>query len=264
MIEIPERPWSSDSRGIQGLLDVACERGLSEEEAGRRLEQFGPNRLKEFARRSTWRILVDQLRSLIVALLGVAAIISFAVGQGVEAGAIVIVILINTAIGFFTELKALRSMEALRRLGGSKAIVRRDGKVGEIDADHLVPGDIVILDAGDAMTADLRVLQSSKLQANESALTGESIPVGKSAGVIGGETLLADRTNMLFKGTFLTRGSGEAVVVGTGMRSELGEISALVEKAAQEEDSPLERRLDRLGKKLIGVTLAITALVAVI
>ena len=264
MIQLPEKPWGCEAAAVLAALDVDWESGLHEAEVARRLQQFGTNRLREFARKSAWRILFDQLKSLIVALLAAAAVISFVFDQTVEAGAIVVVIALNTAIGFFTELKALRSMEALRRLGGSKAVVKRDGHVGEVNADSLVPGDIIILDAGDTLTADLRLIEGSKLQADESALTGESVPVSKHPESVAADAQLAERPNMLFKGTFLTRGTGAAVVVGTGMNTELGEISALVEKAAHEEDSPLEKRLDQLGKKLIGVTLGITGIVVLL
>jgi Ca2+-transporting ATPase len=202
--------------------------------------------------------------SLIVALLAVAAIIAFAFGDSVEGLAITAVILINGAIGFITELKAVRSMEALRRMGVTTAVVRRTGQTREIKAEEIVPGDVVILDAGDAVTADLRLLEASKLQMNESALTGESTPVSKQADTIAEASPLPDRNNMVFKGTFVTRGSGSGLAVRTGMETELGQISSLVEEAAQEQRTPLEKRLDRLGRHLVWVTLAITAVVAVL
>ncbi len=264
MIEIPEKSWGCEASEVSAALDVAVETGLSRSEAARRCRQFGANRLSESAKRSAWWILFDQMKSLIVALLAVAAVISFAVGEVVDAGAIVTVILINTAIGFFTELRAVRSMEALRLLGGATAVVRRGGQISEVSADTLVPGDIIILEAGDSLTADMRLVEGSKLQSDESALTGESIPVSKHSAPIAADTPLAERSNMLFKGTFLTRGSGTGVVVGIGMNTELGEISGLVEEAARQEDSPLEKRLDHLGRKLIWLTLAITAFVALL
>jgi Ca2+-transporting ATPase len=176
--------------------------------------------------------------------------------------AIAAVILINAVIGFITELKGVRSIEALRKLGTVSSRVRRNGGVTEIPAKSIVPGDIVILEGGDIITSDLRVITASKLQADESVLTGESLPVTKTTDVLHAEVPLAERYNMLFKGTPLTRGSGEAVVTGTGMQTELGKISSLVH-ATEEEATPLEKRLDQLGHRLIWVCLGVAALVAV-
>jgi Ca2+-transporting ATPase len=214
-------------------------------------------------RRSGWRILWDQFASLIVALLAAAALVAFAFREVVEGLAIGAVVFINAAIGFVTERRAVRSMEALRELGHRETTVRREGSVRALPASLLVPGDIVVLEAGDVLTADLRLLSASRLQADESPLTGESMPVEKRAEPVARDAPLAERASLLFKGTALTRGSGEAVVVATGMATELGRISSLVE-AAEPETTPLEKRLDRLARRLIGLTLAIAALVAVV
>ena len=194
-------------------------------------------------------------------LLAVAAGVSLAFGDWLEGGAIGLVIVFNAAIGLITELRAVRSMEALQRLSRVRTKVRRAGQLAEIPAEGVVPGDIVILDAGDLIAADLRILTASKLQTDESALTGESLPVSKRGEALSTETPLAERANLLFKGTTITRGSGEAVVVATGMETELGKISALLESAEQEA-TPLERRLDRLGRMLLWVTLVIAAAIA--
>jgi len=196
-----------------------------------------------------------------MALLAVAAALSFAFGQSMEGYAVIVVILLTVAIGFFTEIKAVRSMEALRKLSRVQTNVRRNGQVVQIAATKLVPGDMVLLDGGDIVTADLRVVEANKLQADESTLTGESLPVGKFTEPLDEKTELAERANMLFKGTSITRGSGAGVVVATGMNTELGRISTLVEEA-KTETTPLEKRLDRLGHKLIWLTIAIAALVA--
>jgi Ca2+-transporting ATPase len=256
------QPWTLSRDEILEDLSVAAEKGLGIAEVRTRRRRHGPNRLREHKRKSAWGILTDQFKSLILLLLAVAATLSFAFGEIIEGLAIVMVVAINAAIGFLTEFKAVRSMEALRRLGGISAKVRRQGQVREIPAVALVPGDIVILEGGDIVTADLRLTQASKLQADESALTGESVPVSKAIEPLAAEALLAERANMLFKGTAVTRGSGEAVVVATGMQTELGRISSLVEEA-KEESTPLEKRLDQLGHKLIWVTLITAALVAV-
>jgi Ca2+-transporting ATPase len=207
-------------------------------------------------------MLWDQFASLIVALLVAASAVAFAFGEVVEGVAIAAVIFLNAGIGFVTERRAVRSMEALRELGHTTATVRRDGSVLTLSASAIVPGDIVVLEAGDVLTADVRLLSASRLQADESPLTGESLPVDKGVDPAAPDAPLAERASMLFKGTAVTRGAGEGAVVATGMATELGHISALVEQA-EPETTPLEKRLDRLGRRLIGLTLVIAAVVAV-
>jgi Ca2+-transporting ATPase len=255
-----EKPWSRPWQDILQTLKVTAEKGLSTNSVKSRIEKFGYNRLKEAKKKSVWIILSNQFKSLIVVLLAAAAAVSFAFSEWMEGIAIAVVILLNAAIGFATELRAVRSMEVLRRLGTVKTKVRRNGKIQEISAEQLVPGDIVILEGGDIVTADLRLINASKLQANESALTGESFPVNKGAWTIDKDVPLAELSNMLFKGTAVTRGTAEGVVVATGMKTELGKISALVEEA-EEEITPLEERLNQLGRKLIWATLIIAALI---
>jgi P-type Ca2+ transporter type 2C len=256
------QPWSRAADEVLRELDVEVDRGLSQDEVARRRLQYGPNRLIAHAAKSAWRILRDQFASLIVLLLAVAAVVAFAFDESVEGIAILVVILINAAIGFVTESRAVRSVEALRELGQKQTNVRRENTVRPVPADELVPGDIVILDAGDVLTADLRTIVASRLQADESALTGESVPVSKSADPVDADASTAERESMLFKGTALTGGTGEAVVVATGMATELGVISSLVVEA-EAEITPLEKRLDKLGRRLIGLTLVIAAIVAV-
>ena len=246
---------------IAAELRVDPQQGLSEEEARIRRRTHGRNRLRQIRKKSAWRILAEQFKSLIVLLLGSAAAVCFAIGQWKEAAAIAVVVVINAAIGSFTELRAVRSMEALQKLSRVSARIRRDGEVSEIASEDLVPGDVVVLEAGDMVSADVRLMEASKLQADESMLTGESVPVSKTAEAQSEDAPLAERSSMLFKGTAVTRGAAEGLVVATGMRTELGRISSLVEEA-EEGATPLEKRLDRLGRKLIWVTLAIAAATA--
>ncbi len=257
-----DQAWTKQANDVLGELDADPRHGLSDQAARQRRERYGPNRLRAAERKSIWQILAEQFESLVVGLLVVAAMLSFLFGDWIEGLAITAVIVINAGIGFGTELKAVRSMEALQKMSQVMAKVRRDGNVQERPAQQLVPGDIVVVEGGDVVTADLRLLEASKLQANESALTGESVPVSKQVEPLGDDVPLAERTNMLFKGTSVTRGSGEGVVVNTGMETELGHISTLVEEA-EEEVTPLEKRLDQLGRRLIWVTLVIAGLVAV-
>ncbi|MGD2158480.1 MAG: cation-transporting P-type ATPase [Anaerolineales bacterium] len=262
-ISLPQKPWSLTPQEVLETLNVDPDSGLNDKTASQRREKFGHNRLREAERRSAWSIFIEQFKSLVVLLLVAAAALSFAFGEIVDGVAIVIVVLINALIGFFTELRAARSMEALQEMGDVRAKVRREGSVREVNAEELVPGDILILESGDVVTADIRLLEAATLQANESALTGESVPVTKQVESVDEDSPLAERADMAYKGTAITRGSGLGVVVTTGMQTELGEISALVEQA-EEEQTPLEERLDGLGQKLIIVTLAIAALVAII
>lgn len=257
-----DKPWTKSISELLSSLSVDLETGLSAEQVGTNREKYGPNRTRKTEQRSLWTILLDQFKSLIVILLLAAAVVAFLAGEQLEAGAILAVILINSLIGFFVEVKAVRSMESLRQLGEVKTVVRRAGEVKELPAEELVVGDVVLVEAGDVISADLRLLEANNLQADESVLTGESVPAAKSEGQLVEETPLAERENMLFKGTAVTRGSGEAVVVATGEATELGQISSLVDEA-EEEVTPLEERLEQLGQKLIWLTLMVAVLVTI-
>lgn len=257
-----ENIWALSTEKALELFDVEWEKGLNENEVRKRLQKYGPNQLKKHETRSIWAILAAQFKSIIIGLLVTAAGLAFIYGEWIEGWAIVVVILINTLIGFGTEVKAIRSMEALHKLGTVSTRVRRNGRILEIDAAELVPGDIVIIEGGDVITADIRIISSSKLQADESTLTGESLPVSKSPEAISENTVLAERKCMLYKGTAITRGAAEGVVSFTGLNTELGKISSLVE-ATEDEKTPLEERLDKLGFKLIIVTLGIVAVIVI-
>lgn len=258
--DFPSPIWALDGERVAAILAVDPARGLTESAVLRQRRQHGPNQLRAKARRSAWSVLADQIKGLMALFLAMAALLSFAFQNWVEGLAIVAVLAINTAIGFVTEIQAVRSMEALRRLGGSRARVRRAGQVRQIPAEELVPGDIVLLEGGDVISADMRLLQASRLAADESTLTGEPVPVDKQTASAAADAPLAERHNLLFKGTALTRGSAEAVVYATGMATELGTISSLT-ATVEAEITPLEKRLDRLGQRLIWLTLAVAALV---
>lgn len=262
-IKVPESPWKYSNKKVVNKLKVDQSFGLSKNEIESRRDLFGSNEMKKKEKKSAFEILIKQFKSMIIVLLLVATIISFIFGEIIEGIAISVVIVINTIIGFFTELKAARSMEALYELTKVKTKVRREGEIFKISADDLVVGDIVLLNAGDLVPADLRIITSSKLQANESSLTGESIPVEKRKEKIKEEdTPLAERHNILYKGTAITRGSAEGIVFAVGKDTELGKISTLVQEAGEGE-TPLTRRLQKLGRNLFWVTLAIAALVGI-
>jgi P-type Ca2+ transporter type 2C len=248
---------------ILALLGVSADLGLTDDEAMSRLERKGPNTIESRRKVSVTRVLLHQFRSPVVYLLGAAAALGVYFGEWKEASAIAIVLVLNAMIGFVTELKAARSIEALRTLGTCSVRVRRDGHVRLISAEQMVPGDIVIVDAGDAIAADMRLLEGSNVAADESTLTGESVAVDKSAVPVAPDARLADRSSMLFKGTFVTRGNGIGVVVSTGLLTELGRVSQLIEEADPGR-SPLENKLARLSAQLIWVTLILSAVIAAI
>ncbi len=255
-----EAPHCLGGDAVTERLDVDPRLGLSDTEARKRLTRYGPNLIQPPQPESTWRILIRQFQSIMVWLLTGAAALSAAFGQVTEAVAILAVLVLNAAIGFTTEYKAIRSLESLRKLGQHFATVRREGRDRRVPAEEIVPGDLVPLEAGEQVPADLRLLSASSLSCDESLLTGESAPVGKSLEPLPSDTIVAERSNMAFKGTLVTRGSGEGVAVSTGMGSELGRISRLVEQA-ESERSPLEQRLAKLGAQLVWVTLAMIALI---
>ncbi|MEA3219707.1 cation-transporting P-type ATPase [Immundisolibacter sp.] len=257
----PQVPWSQTAAEVTSGLGVDPAVGLDSGQVEQRLRRDGPNRLPEVKSRSLAAILWAQLRSLLVGLLALAAGIGFLFGDTVEAYAILAVIALNTAIGFFSELRAVRSMEALRRLGVTTCRVRREGALQELPDEALVVGDVVLLEGGDLVPADLRVLDSARLQVDESALTGESLPVAKHADPVPPGTPLAERACMLYRGTAVSAGTVLGVVTATGVATELGMISRLVAQA-KPQATPLEKRLDRLGQRLAGLALLIAAAIA--
>ena len=258
-IETERQPWTLEAEDCLTHYETRRE-GLQGGEVEERLRKYGENRLREVEAQSAWKIFFSQFTGMVVYLLMAAAAAAFAFSQWLDGSAIVVVILVNAVIGFFMEFHATRSMESLRGMGQVAARVRRNGALTEVSADQLVPGDIVLLEGGDIVAADVRLLEASRLQVDESALTGESLPVDKQTEALAAETSLAERNNMLYKGTSLAIGSAEGLVVATGMQTELGHISSLVE-AAEQSMTPLEERLDEMGRKLVWLTLVISAVV---
>lgn len=258
-----DRPWMLSADAVTDALGVDRGSGLDSRAVQHSRQRHGANQLREIRPKSVLRILLDQFSSLMMLLLTAAAAVAFLMVDWVEGTAIAVVIAVNAALGFFTEWRAIRSMEALHGLSETRTRVRRNGRIQEVSAADLVVGDVVLLEGGDVVTADLRLTEASRLQANESALTGESAPVEKRIEAVPDDTPLAERASMLYKGTAITRGSGEGVVVGVGLTSELGRITALV-ATTDSAETPLELRLEQLGRRLIYVTLGLTAAVAAV
>ena len=242
--------------------------GLSFIEAKTRLQTYGENRLQEGKQVPAWKMFVAQFKNLMVGILlfaaAVSAYLGIKTGDGMlDAVMIFAIVILNALFGFTQEFKAEKSIEALRKLTAPNAKVVRDGKPMTISSIELVPGDIILLETGDSVPADCRLLSLVQLQVDESTLTGESIPVKKTLDVFKGETVLAERKNMLFTGTVISRGRATACVVETGQKTELGKIATLVTET-EAEKTPLQRELDGVGKFLvitIGVIIAITFVV---
>ena len=235
--------------------------GLDDTEARRRLALVGPNLFERSQPASPWRILAQQFRNVVVALLVVAAAVAMVAGDPLDAGAIAAVLILNVAIGFVTELRAHRAMEALISLEVSHARVMRGGRWLKVDARELVPGDVINLEAGQSVPADARLLEATELRVQEAALTGEPAPAEKRADAgLADDLPLAERRTMVYKATTVSSGRGQGVVVATGMGTEVGRIGAMA-GAVEARETPLERRLDELGKRLAVVAIAVAALV---
>lgn len=235
--------------------------GITSEEAGARLRSFGPNELAEKKRKTAFRMLLDQFSDFMILILIAAALISGFIGEASDTVAIVVIVLLNAALGFSQEYRAEKAMAALKKMAAAHATVIRKGGHTAIPASALVPGDIVVLEAGNIIPADMRIIEVAYLKIEEAALTGESIPVEKHAAAIQNEKLsLGDRLNMLFKGTFVTYGRGLGLVTATGMNTELGKIAALLQQE-DEGKTPLQKRLAVFGKKLAYAVLIICIVV---
>ena len=235
--------------------------GLTTAEAQQRLDRCGPNRLREKPPRPVWLKFIDQFKNLLVLVLIGAAALAGAIGDTKDAVVILVVVVVNAGLGFYQEHRAEAALAALKHMLARHARVRRGNEVMQVDAQVLVPGDIVLLEAGDRVPADARVLAAHNAEVAEAALTGESHAVGKHAGLLSpGEHPLAERLNMVFMNTVVTRGRLEAVVCATAMQTEMGRISGLLE-AAPEQPTPLQIQIDALGKSLAVIAGVVVALI---
>ncbi len=235
--------------------------GLTTEEANSRLQTYGPNELKKLKKRTPLAMLLDQFKDFMILVLIAAAIISVFAGDTKDAVAILVIVIINAVIGFSQEYRAEKAMEALKTMAAPLAAVLRDGTITNIPTRDIVPGDIVILEAGNIVPADLRLIEFTFLKVDESPLTGESVPVDKNTAIIKEKTIpLGDRKNMVFNGTTVTYGRSRGIVVNTGMATELGKIATML----QEEETvktPLQKRLADFGQKIAIAILAVCAII---
>ncbi|MBM4145845.1 MAG: cation-translocating P-type ATPase [Nitrospira sp.] len=250
-------------KNINEVIDElkSSSQGISSEEALGRLKEYGPNELKEKKKKTSFMMFLDQFKDFMIIVLIAAAIISGFIGDITDTIAIIVIVMLNAVIGFVQEYRAEKAMAALKKMAASFATVIRSGVAANIPAAELVPGDIVSLEAGKIIPADMRLAESVRLKAEEAALTGESVPVEKHIEALHDDHLpIGDRKNMAYKGTFVTYGRGIGIVVATGMKTELGKIATMLQEE-EEVKTPLQKRLAAFGRKLAIAILVICALV---
>lgn len=259
--------WHSlETEKVLEELHTHPQSGLTSEEAAHRLAQYGANQLAEAPRRTFFQLVIGQLNNFVVILLIAAALISAVVSYVenepfIESAAILAIVILNAVLGVIQESRAEQSLAALKKLAAPDALVLRDGRLVSLPSTQLVPGDIVFLEAGNFVPADIRLLETVNLRIEEAALTGESVPVEKNAALLlNADSAIGDRKNTAFMGTTVIYGRGRGVVVSTGMRTQLGMIAGMLQSVEQEE-TPLQKRLDQLGKTLGWAALVICALV---
>jgi Ca2+-transporting ATPase len=255
--------WHSlDKKKVLKKLNGSL-KGLSREEAARRLEKFGYNELKERERVTPLEIFINQFRDVFVIMLLIATAISFVIGEVIDALTIAAIVVLNSTVGFVQEYRSEKAIEAMKKLTAPKARVLRDGRETIIPAKDVVPGDILLLDAGDRVAADARLLEVVELKTNEAVLTGESTPIEKVIEPLPEDTPVSDRRNMVFMGTHVIYGRGKAVVIATGMNTEFGKIAEMVQ-TVEEKETPLKQKLARFAKKLGIIIVVISAIIFVL
>jgi len=251
--------YKENIKGIYSVLN-SSEKGLSNSEAKARIEKYGYNKIESKKKISPFVILLQQFNDPMIWILIAAALISALLGEMVDFWVILAILIANAVIGFVQEYKAEKAIEALKKLASLKAVVLRNGEEQEVNAEELVPGDIVLLSAGEKIPADCRLISLNNLQTQEAALTGESLPVVKEITDYDKELQLGDRKNMVFSGTIITDGKATAIVVKTGMETEIGKIAKLIE-TAEKELTPLQKNLDKLGKFLTKLILGVCVVI---
>ncbi len=250
---------------VEDELGVDPSAGLSPQQVAARLEKYGKNKIEGTKKKSLVAMFFAQMQDALIYVLLAATVITFIIGEYTDSIIILSVVLVNAIIGVVQEYKAEQAIEALQKMANPKTMVRREGANQEIDSEELVPGDVVIIDAGRFIPADLRLIESSNLQIEESALTGESVAANKDASVVidNEDINIGDRANMAFRSTTATYGRGEGVVIATGMQTEMGKIASILD-SADDTETPLQRRLDELGKVLGLMAVGVSVLILVI
>jgi P-type Ca2+ transporter type 2C len=256
---------SYHDKTIKETLDLTAthEEGLTNAEAEKRLLDFGPNKLKESKKEGLIKIFLRQFNDVLIYILILASVVSFFAGEKIDAYVIFAILIFNAVFGFIQEYKAEKAIELLRKLTTLTTKVIRDGKIIQVPSSEIVKGDVIVLESGDKVSADLRIIEERNLQTDEAALTGESNPISKIIKAISSKTPLAERKNMLYSSTNVVRGNAKAVVVATGMETEIGKIAKMVQEA-EHNSTPLQKKLKEFSKFLGYITIIICALVFVI
>ncbi|WP_265521325.1 cation-translocating P-type ATPase [Oerskovia flava] len=257
-----ESPWATSPQDVAAALDSSAD-GLGSTDASARLDRFGRNELPPPQRDPLWRRILVHFNDTLIYILLASALLKAILGDWIDFTVILAVAVINAGIGFVQEGRAEKALDGIRKMLSSHADVRRDGQWTQVDAADLVPGDVVRIRSGDRVPADLRVLESTNLRVDESALTGESVPAAKKADAVGAGAGLGDRTSMLFSGTLVAAGTGTGVVTTTGTSTEVGKIQSMI-SGVQSLQTPLTRQLDAFGKGLAGLILVMAVVMVII
>ncbi|MDD5182068.1 MAG: cation-translocating P-type ATPase [Candidatus Nanoarchaeia archaeon] len=255
-----ENVWHALSEKELFVLLRTGKSGLSSEEAEKRIERYGYNELKEEKKTTPLELFINQFKSFLIIVLIVAAIISLVLGEILDATAIIAIVFLNAVLGFVQEYRANKALEALKKMTSPHAVVVREGHKKEILSKELVPGDVIFLEEGRQIPADSRLIEANSIQTDESSLTGESVPVDKDANTLQKEVPIAEMKNTVFMGTYCSRGSGLAVVTSTGTETEMGRIAKVVQ-TSEKDMSPLQQKLERMGKTLTVIILILVTLI---
>jgi len=268
MVQVEREDWHAyDAESVLEFLGTS-QRGLTEEEALRRLESYGPNELREEKKVTPLELLIGQFKSILVIILIISAVVSAYISMRkaepyTDTYVIFAIVIMNAILGFVQEYRAEQAVEALKRMVAPHILVLREGREQSIDSRNLVPGDIVLLEAGSRVPADARLMEAANLRVDEAALTGESKPVAKRLGVLPEEVGVPDRSNMVFMGTLVTGGRAVTVITTTGMRTEFGKIAGMVQ-AVEVEAPPLKQKMERMGRQLGAISVVLTVLVFIV
>ncbi len=259
-----ERRWHAlEPAAALKSLGSSPEQGLTDNEVNSRISLYGMNEIVETKGISSWNLLLAQFKEKLILILIAAAIISIAVGEALDSAVILAIVLASAGLGFYQEYRAEQSLALLKKLAAPTATVVRNGQTNIVPARELVPGDLILLDPGDKVPADARIVEAMNLQVDEAVLTGESVPVSKSTKAVQADAPLPERNNVAFSGTIVTYGRGKAVVFATGMGTEFGKIACLIETDEQEQ-TPLEKRMNELGNWMVKVLLVTVTLVSLL
>ncbi|HOC09386.1 MAG TPA: HAD-IC family P-type ATPase, partial [Bacillota bacterium] len=256
--------YTLEKEAVEKELSTSLSKGLDDKEAAERLERYGYNEIEQKKRKTIFQMYVDQFKDFMIIILIIAAVISGLLGELTDAVVILMIVVLNAVLGVVQENKAEESLAALKRMSAPSAKVLRNGRHDIIPARMLVPGDVVILETGDLVPADIRITKALNLKVQEAALTGESVPVEKDESPLSMKNVpLGDRVNMGYSGSLVTYGRGEGIVVGTGMDTEVGKIAKMIQ-SVEEVETPLKKKLQALGKVLGIAALAICAVIFIV